>query len=943
MENEYKIKINEKKANLNIDKMSLKNKPSLVDLLKKDEIIKNRNINAQIVEIPNTTKFKKHKFEIFSNFANYEKENFLNTENCSEDKLELDSNVKNFRFNQISESLSLDNKIFNNDIKGSFSNINSNTQNNNNGNKYKRLKNNQIMEPKIQVTENQIHDIPCNSINSKKLDLNNKTLLDKIVHYPIMNNVCASCCLIQNPIKDENYRSKDNKSLTSSNEIEILMKLENFVKSNKFICPNEEFTESLIQESKITNYEIKKNFHYLTKRNDIIILLENLTRKNNLSFSTLNLSIFILDYVFNVLKTNTSNLDMNLIGIASFLISAKYNENDPYIQSLASLKRVYDYNINEIKKYEVLLLKLLNYKINFITPCNLIEILLCKGVITNIELARIFTDDLNEKKLNLIYEIPNIKNQLYAFLEKFESTVMLILMKIIKLDISIEINSFIIALCCITITKKLFNLGYENIQQNYENKVLSVHWNILLCNQYKVKYYYFNQYEKLIAEHLGINMNSSNEITASIYKINWDLNTVKLFNERLINHLFLDKRNKSNSNSKDNKKVFKRNVNEIIKNDDDFASRNLELNNNYRMKIKTNESKERSLKKEYPQNNIKAKTTFKNNQTIYHKPKISKKTIVVETLHEEKQVKSKYLFTEELIREHNKTLKEVNELKEFKNFLGKELSRNSRINTLNTVGNIDRSYKSKSKSNDKLYKTKVTQISNDKNNKISNDKLISKQLPNLNKLKKFQTFDFQTDKCSEKKKITVNNSKTKSKEKLLEKNLLKDVTPNDIYNKYRTNQSKPIDILNNIGFNKNNDNKYNKIKVMKRKQISLIGVQNNIVKNDALKNKVISIINKTNSKSESISLEKINKNARTSDNSVTITQRKSLNYLRTQTQESLNNKTSEKKSLSKDDFENKFTIFSNRSKDLYYNNSLLHSKEKNNKSSNNGNYINKFD
>ena len=111
---------------------------------------------------------------------------------------------------------------------------------------------------------------------------------------------------------------------------------------------------------------------YLKKRKDLINFNHKLTKKLGFKSQTFFLSIYYLDIIFQRNK-NFSPKNFFLLGLSCFIIASKYSENDPNVPPLQSFINLYNkYNIHhinmkELKEMEIEVLKLLEYKIHYVT------------------------------------------------------------------------------------------------------------------------------------------------------------------------------------------------------------------------------------------------------------------------------------------------------------------------------------------------------------------------------------------------------------------------------------------------------------------------------------------------------------------------------------------------------------------------------------------------
>ena len=75
----------------------------------------------------------------------------------------------------------------------------------------------------------------------------------------------------------------------------------------------------------------------------------------------------------NDLKIEINKKDIYMICLACLIIATKYNENDPHVPNIISFITLlsyysynkYKYELNDLSKAEVIVLRLLEYKLNY--------------------------------------------------------------------------------------------------------------------------------------------------------------------------------------------------------------------------------------------------------------------------------------------------------------------------------------------------------------------------------------------------------------------------------------------------------------------------------------------------------------------------------------------------------------------------------------------------
>ena len=129
------------------------------------------------------------------------------------------------------------------------------------------------------------------------------------------------------------------------------------------------------------------NKDYISSRKSLFNILHKITIKMGFKSQTFFLSAHYLDIIFT--KKRRINANLNTLGLASLCLSAKFCENDPIVPHLQYFIRIFN-NINgyktiismsDLKRTEVLVLKLLNYKLNYYTIYDFNSFLFGHGIL----------------------------------------------------------------------------------------------------------------------------------------------------------------------------------------------------------------------------------------------------------------------------------------------------------------------------------------------------------------------------------------------------------------------------------------------------------------------------------------------------------------------------------------------------------------------------------
>jgi len=129
------------------------------------------------------------------------------------------------------------------------------------------------------------------------------------------------------------------------------------------------------------------NKEYLCSRKTIFNILHKITKKLGFKSQTFFLCTLYLDMIFCI--KNKININLNSLGIGALCLAAKYVENDPIVPHLQYFLKVYNYilgyksiiSISDLKSAEVMVLKLLNYKLNYYTIYDFNSFLFSHGIL----------------------------------------------------------------------------------------------------------------------------------------------------------------------------------------------------------------------------------------------------------------------------------------------------------------------------------------------------------------------------------------------------------------------------------------------------------------------------------------------------------------------------------------------------------------------------------
>ena len=129
------------------------------------------------------------------------------------------------------------------------------------------------------------------------------------------------------------------------------------------------------------------NKAYIYSRKTLFNILHKITNAMGFKSQTFFLCAHYLDIIFS--SNKSINININLIGLSSLCLSAKYCENDPIVPHLQYFIKVYNVlmgyknflSMNDLKTAEVSVLKLLDYKLNYFTVYDFNSFFFAHGIL----------------------------------------------------------------------------------------------------------------------------------------------------------------------------------------------------------------------------------------------------------------------------------------------------------------------------------------------------------------------------------------------------------------------------------------------------------------------------------------------------------------------------------------------------------------------------------
>ena len=340
------------------------------------------------------------------------------------------------------------------------------------------------------------------------------------------------------------------------------------------------------------------NKDYINSRKALFNLLHKITMKMGFKSQTFFLCSHFLDIVFT--KKKRIHLNLNILGLSCLCLAAKYCENDPMVPHLQYFIKIFN-SINgyknailmsELKKGEVTVLKILNYKLNYYTIYDFNSFLFGHGIL----------------KIEQLKDIENKNKKLYRssrkkFVVNNTNSLMIknILEKIYKksryyLDIIVKTTKICFKYNPLFISIYIMKKSVEEILAN-ERKINS-------CEKKEKEEFY----EK--------NNQCFKQIMYDFYKINYEENEQykRILDDDEINEIFGNKEKKDKNEGIDAAPSADRKIiNDEDKDDNDNnTNRNLFINtytNGFYNRIKLKENHNEIIKRNNNRLNIEKKET----------------------------------------------------------------------------------------------------------------------------------------------------------------------------------------------------------------------------------------------------------------------------------------------------------------------------------------------
>ena len=329
-------------------------------------------------------------------------------------------------------------------------------------------------------------------------------------------------------------------------------------KSNELEFATSEILQNMCHNTynNFNSYESNNiNKNYLSIRNEIFNIMQNITMKFGFKSQTFFLSAYYLDIVF--IKKKKISINIYKLGLACLCLSAKFCENDPIVPQLPYFVKIYNnitgyknfISMTELMHAEVIVCKILKYKLNYFTSYDFISFFFCNGILKLEQIKELEKEiNTNSRKKSLDNEefeldtffIKNILGKIYRIARNY-------LDEVIKIDkICLKYNPIYISIYIVE-KSMIEYLGneYKNIKSNKEQEVPA--------NDIKNFCDRNNMYYK--------------EIMNEFYKLNFENNEqyLQLIKDDEINNLFSkEKKNKTKEKSENENDKIINNRNQLF-------------------------------------------------------------------------------------------------------------------------------------------------------------------------------------------------------------------------------------------------------------------------------------------------------------------------------------------------------------------------------------------
>lgn len=179
--------------------------------------------------------------------------------------------------------------------------------------------------------------------------------------------------------------------------------------------------KSGIKDADLSKFYSKVPEEYFESRKYLIDLLKEYIIEHNFGTRSYFLGIYIIDYIHCKYSYNDiiSKLKPDLLVLGVFLVAVKFIDDDAYPPALDTFPSKKNptifYSLNEVRKYEFMVVKLMDFKLDFFTSYYTTETILSHGIIFTHELQKmnIIETKIIKEKLKKIYRLALDINKMF--------------------------------------------------------------------------------------------------------------------------------------------------------------------------------------------------------------------------------------------------------------------------------------------------------------------------------------------------------------------------------------------------------------------------------------------------------------------------------------------------------------------------------------------------
>ena len=249
---------------------------------------------------------------------------------------------------------------------------------------------------------------------------------------------------------------------------------------------------------------------YLSARSSLFSLMNKISNRMGFKSQTYFLSIYYLDILF--LENKKIDCNYKILGLACLLLAAKFIENDPYVPNLSNFTKMYNavvrykyiISVTELFYAEVLVCKMLGYKLNYYTIYDFNSFFFGHGIIKIEQLSEL-KNNIYSNFTNRNFEIDS-SNSIFIrkILEKIYRKSRFYLDLIMNNShLSLKYNSLIMSI--FIMKKSVEEILLEENKQEHLNKEKffidsSRYFEEIMRELYDINYESMDSYQELISD-----------------------------------------------------------------------------------------------------------------------------------------------------------------------------------------------------------------------------------------------------------------------------------------------------------------------------------------------------------------------------------------------------------------------------------------------------------